>query len=473
MKKNQKSQWLSRLKKDFSVDMQRCDGLKAKMQEELSKPNPDFDVVDAFARKIAMLCGQIREPKELDEEKKQLINKLFRKKWYRHLEWIGVTAAVLFFGIGLSIIPSIQAGRNALEIVEPTQSTTAAEAYTVETSTSGSSSEQHTATTKATGTHTEIDESNQGSSQAETPSETSQTGLEMPKRTTTATAENASMSVKTESTKHTTTKANGITKHTTARATETTKHTTTKAAVTTKQTTGKVSGTTRYTTERITSATTAKTTDPIPATTVPHNTTSPPSFTTTVLLTTMQTSMTAITSNTKPSETIVEENKPTAFIFLHSSPNKICYNIGEELDLTGVKISFGYVLINSEGVGRYYYTIQEQDIMSDAVQEVLRSGALQIDFSGFNNQVAGNQRIMVYYTYEDTVAKGGILVSVSDASASTTVLETGNIMRTSPSTTETKAAITITTAEANCTTTAPIHLENEFLCCDDKFDTEK
>lgn len=493
MRQNQESQWMRHLQEDFAADMRRCDQLKVQMQEELIKPNPDFDTVDALSREIAMLCGQMRELEELDKEKQQLIGKLTRKKRFRHLEWIGVTAAVLFFGIGLSIVPAMQAGRDALEIVEPVQSTTTTEeAYAVETSASESPSEHHTTTTEVKGIHTETNDSNLVGVQTETSSETLQVDSEAPKRTTAVMEENVGTTTEAEPTKHTTTKEDTIAKHTTTKETETTKHTTTKATEATKHTTTKVTEATKhtttkrtteplpettiYTTARTTVATT-RTTPPIFVTTTPPLTTSPPPFTTMTSLTTLQTSTTAMSSSTKPTETIIEENKPTAFLFIHSGPNKISYNIGEELDLTGVTISFGYVIINSEGIGKYDYTVQEQDLMSDVVQEFVKSGELQIDYACFDNQTVGNQRIMVYYTYEGTVAKGGTLVFVSDTTTSTTAVpEVSTVTGTTTATTTktetvmTTTTATTTTAETSHTTTLPRYLETALLCCDERMD---
>lgn len=458
MKRNQDSQFARRMQEEYRRNMARCHMLEQQMDEELEKAEPDFDRVDALAREIALLRGLMQEPEETEREQKALLPVLFRKKRFLRIEWIGVIAAAIFLCIGLSVYPTIQQGRGALEVVEPPQSVQTTETTvpgTTETGvmTSGNSKETQTTTvTEIAGVTDSTD-----ASPVETVPEQPVANTDMVSESSSAVAEKQTVPAGgTETSAGKTTQTTHITYTTqTSRTTvSTAADTTTKEPdeetgnVTTQKTTAPPETTTTFfpdatqttttfvpiqtttqTTMRTTTQTTMRTTTQTTTRTTAQTTTRTMTQTTmqtTTIYTTMQTTTfltTAVTTTTQQ-ETTPTESQQTAYLFLHSYPDKIEYQPGEKVDFTGANISAGYWYIDENGVRQYQPEVYSQDLTADTVRALIESGALTVDTSQLDMDTPGTYYVVLWYTYGDTTASASFPIFVNASTESTAVSET-------------------------------------------------
>lgn len=474
MKRNQDSQFARRIQEKYHRDTVRCHMLEQQMDEELVKAEPDFDKVDALVREIALLQGQMQEPEYMKQEHNALLPVLFRKMRFFRIEWIGMIAAAVFLGLGLSIYPTIQEGRSTLEVVEPTQFVQTAEATvsgTSEAATTVSQNPTETQTTAVTENAGETDRILTGSGDA-SPVETA---LEQPDTNTDMVTEtNSAASVKQTTpvlTGNAETSA-GTTMYTTHN-TQTSRTTVSTAAVATTDTqdeetsivttekTSALPGTTTTvipgTTQTTTTFTTLTTTQTATLTTT-QTTTFFPTLTTTqtTMLTTTQTTITIwsteqttmkttdttqtttvfatdVTTTTQPETTTIDPQL-TSYLFLHSYPDKIEYQPGEEVDFTGANISAGYCYTDEDGVERYEPEVYTQDLTSEAVSALIESGVLTVDTSQLDMNTPGTYHVILWYTYGDTASKASFPIFVNDPAESTAASETSTTVNVVTST---------------------------------------
>lgn len=454
MKRNQDSQFVRRIQEKYHRDTVRCHMLEQQMDEELRKAEPDFDKVDALVREIALLRGQMQEPEYMKQEHNALLPVLFRKMRFFRIEWIGMIAAAVFLGLGLSIYPTIQEGRGTLEVVEPTQFVQTAEATvsgTSEAATTVSQNPTETQTTAVTENAGETDSILTGSGDA-SPVETA---LEQPDTNTDMVTEtNSAASVKQTTpvlTGNAETSA-GTTMYTTHN-TQTSRTTVSTAAVATTDTQDEE--TSIVTTEK-TSALPGTTTTVIPGTTQTTTTFTTLTTTQTATLTTTQTTITIwsteqttmkttdttqtttvfatdVTTTTQPETTTIDPQL-TSYLFLHSYPDKIEYQPGEEVDFTGANISAGYCYTDEDGVERYEPEVYTQDLTSEAVSALIESGVLTVDTSQLDMNTPGTYHVILWYTYGDTASKASFSIFVNDPAESTAASETSTTVNVVTST---------------------------------------
>ncbi|WP_298482611.1 hypothetical protein [uncultured Ruminococcus sp.] len=449
MKRNQDSQFARRMQEEYRRNMARCHMLEQQMDEELEKAEPDFDRVDALAREIALLRGLMQESEETEREQKALLSILFRKKRFLRIEWIGVIAAAIFLCIGLSVYPIIQQGRGALEVVEPPQSVQTTETTipgTTETGVMASGNSKETQTTTVTEIAGVTDSTD--ASPVETVPEQPVANTDMVSETSSAVSEKQTVPAGgTETSAGRTTHTTHITHTTqTSRTTVSTAvDTTTKAPdeetgnVTTQKTTAPTETTTTFFPDatqttttfvpiQTTTQTTMRTTTQTTMRTTTQTTTRTTAQTTTRIMTqtTMQTTTfltTAVTTTTQQ-ETTPTESQQTAYLFLHSYPDKIEYQPGEEVDFAGANISAGYWYIDENGVRQYQPEVNFQDLTADTVRALIESGALTVDTSQLDMDTPGTYYVVLWYTYGDTTASASFPIFVNASTESTAVSET-------------------------------------------------
>lgn len=443
MSRNQDSQFARCIQNAFCRDMERCHALEAQLHAELEKAEPDFDRVDALAREIALLRGQMQDSKIMKQQRKKLLAVLFRKKSFHHIEWGGMIAAAIFLGIGLSIFPTIQDGKSALKIVEPTQFTEMSETTVSESTTSETKSLETTAAEVLdTQCPTEI----------QTTAAIGETNV--------VSSDSISTSMKEEISKKTSKEVHGMSEmqavtsvqqsmlgYTTNIAAR--PLSTTQTTVDTLEPTAEVSTKvpeketicttttkhfeTKLTTTRITLLTTTKTT--------PQATTETAVLTTTVIQDTSGVTM-LTTTRTEPPPSIFPQN---AYLYLHSYPDKIEFQLGEKVDFTGATISAGYWEVDSEEISQYHPAVFCQDLTSDAVNELIQTGALYVDTSQLDMNTPGIYHVVLWYTYGDTTARASFPICVIDPFESTDVFET-SLTTVTESSTETET-VAVTTCE--------------------------
>ncbi|MGN1403348.1 MAG: hypothetical protein ACI4XB_03395 [Ruminococcus sp.] len=458
MKRNQDSQFARRIQEEYRRDMARCHMLEQQMNEELEKTEPDFDRVDALAREIALLRGLMQEPEHTKQEQKALLPLLFRKKRFLRIEWLGMIAAVIFVGIGLSIYPTIQQGRGALEVVEPTQSVQTTVTSVSDTTGAaeivpGYSTETYTtAVTEAPGETGSISSGSTDVLPAENVPEQSGVAADTVQGTTSAVSSKETVTIpaagtvtstgKTTHTTHTTqtsrttastsaAAATGVPDEETTTLPETTTTVTPGTTLTTTtffttQTT--VTTTTFFTTQTTVTTTTFFTTQTTMRTTA--QTTYPTDTEATeIQTTTMQTTLTEAATTTV-AETSPVEPEQTAYLILHSYPDKVEYQPGEELDFTGATISAGYWYTDNNGVKHYQPEVNTQDLTSESVHALIQSGALTVDTSQLDMNTPGTYYVVLRYTYGDTTARARFSIFVNNPAAeseSTAASETSTV----------------------------------------------
>ncbi|MBQ3566696.1 MAG: cellulase family glycosylhydrolase [Oscillospiraceae bacterium] len=174
----------------------------------------------------------------------------------------------------------------------------------------------------------------------------------------------------------------------------TTSETTTTTTITTTTTTSATTTTSKATTTSSATTTTSKVTTTSSATTTTSTLATDPTETTTTTSKTTTTTPTE-TTTTEPDEPLPTEEtalaEPAGILILDSKPTKTEYEVGEELDLTGLEISLRYYPGGEIPISQ----INKYTLLFDKVNPLDYPDDFIVDTSDFDNKTAGTYTIIV------------------------------------------------------------------------------